>query len=51
MNAENSNSNDWLNDKEYAVLCELFHEFNAAFNYLPEYIKAAYYAKLYSKAN
>lgn len=40
---------DWLTDKEYAALMELFHEFNAAFNYLPDYIKDAYFTRLYRK--
>lgn len=40
---------DWLTDTEYKALCELFHQFNAAFSYLPDYIKSAYYARLYQR--
>lgn len=38
-----------LNDKEYEALLNLFHQFNAAFNYLPDYIKSAYFARLYQR--
>ena len=40
---------DWLDNKQYAALAELFHNFDIAFKALPEYIKEAYYARLYSK--
>lgn len=40
---------DWLTNEEYAALMELFHEFNAAFNYLPDYIKDAYFTRLHRK--
>lgn len=38
-----------LNNKEYEALLNLFHQFNAAFNYLPDYIKSAYFARLYQR--
>lgn len=44
-----SNPNDWLNDKQYEALQQLYHEFNEAFLQLPEYIKEAFYIRLYSK--
>lgn len=43
-----SNTDDWLNDCQFAALMQLYHNFNEAFQYLPEYIKAAYYTRLYS---
>ena len=38
-----------LDNKEYEALLNLFHHFNAAFNCLPDYIKSAYYARLYRR--
>lgn len=43
-----SNTDDWLNDVQYAALQQLYHNFNEAFIQLPDYIRAAYYARLYS---
>lgn len=43
------NQNDWLNDKQYQALLSLYNEFKEAFNYLPDYIKDAFYTRLYSK--
>ena len=40
---------DWLTNKEFEVLLELFHQFNAAFNYLPDYIRNAYQVRLMSR--
>lgn len=39
---------DWLNDKEYAALLNLYHDYHAAFQALPEYMQQAYYIRLYS---
>jgi hypothetical protein len=46
MNAEN-----WLNDKEYEALLQLYHNCNNAFVTLPEYWKEAFYARLYGQPN
>lgn len=43
------NPNDWLNDKQYKAVLSLYNEFNEAFIQLPDYIKEAFYARLYSK--
>lgn len=37
----------YLTDKEYAVLLELYHHFNQAYNHLPDYIKDAFRARLF----
>lgn len=39
-----------MSDKQYSILLDLFHEYNEAFNALPDSIKQAYYARLYSKS-
>lgn len=44
-----TNENDWLNDKQYKALLELYHEFNEAFIALPPYMQQAFYARLYNK--
>ncbi len=36
-----------MSDKQYAVLCVLFHEYNDAFKALPSHILDAYYKRLY----
>ena len=41
------NPNDWLNDKQYEALQHLYHEFNEAFLQLPDYIRAAFFTRLY----
>lgn len=48
MEVSMSNTDDWLNNVQYAALQQLYHNFNAAFIQLPDYIQAAYYARLYS---
>lgn len=35
-----------LTDKEYQALLTLFHEYHAAFTYLPDYIKQAFQKRL-----
>ena len=40
---------NWLNDLQFKALQELYHNFDVAFRALPDYIQAAYYARLYSK--
>lgn len=40
---------DWLDNVQYKALLELYNNFNAAFKALPEYIKQAFYARLYKK--
>ena len=42
------NPNGWLNDKQYKAVLSLYNEFNEAFIQLPNYIKVAFYARLYS---
>lgn len=37
-----------LTDKEYKALLQLYHDYNAAFNALPEYMKQAFYICLYN---
>jgi len=48
MEVNMCNTDDWLNDLQFTALKQLYHNFNEAFQYLPDYIKAAYYARLYS---
>ena len=48
MEVSMANTDDWLNDVQFTALKQLYHNFNEAFQYLPDYIKAAYYARLYS---
>ena len=40
--------NNWLNDTQYKALLELYNNFNIAFQALPQYIREAFYARLYS---
>lgn len=42
-------ADDYLTDKEYAAISHLYNEFNTAFIFLPEYMKAAYFKRLYAK--
>lgn len=42
------NTNDWLDDKQYKALLNLYHDFKPAFQALPEYIQSAFYTRLYS---
>lgn len=42
-----SNPNNWLDDKQYEALQLLYHDFRAAFNELPQYMKTAYYTRMY----
>ncbi len=37
-----------LTDKQFALLCEMFHELPDAFKALPDSVLAAYYDRLYS---
>ena len=38
----------WLTDKEYSALLNLYHEYNDAYLYLPDYIQLAFKARLFS---
>ncbi len=44
------NNKDWLSNTEYKVLLDLYNEFHNAFIYLPDYIKEAFYIRLYSSS-
>ena len=39
-----------LTDKQFALLCELFHELPDSFAALPDSLLSAYYDRLYNKA-
>ena len=39
-----------LTTKEYEAVLNLYHEFNAAYSYLPNYIKGAFLDRLYGRA-
>ena len=36
-----------LTDKQFAILCDLFHELPDAFNALPQCVLCAYHRRLY----
>lgn len=38
-----------MSDKQYAILLDLFHEYNEAFLTLSQEVKAAFYARLHAK--
>lgn len=38
-----------MSDKQYAILLDLFHEYNEAFLSLSNEVKAKFYEKLYAK--
>lgn len=42
-------SNDWLNDKQFKAMLDLYNNFNEAFKALPDYIQEAFYVRLYKK--
>lgn len=44
------NPNDWLTHKQFEALLNLYNEYNDAFLTLPSHVKAAFYARLYSKS-